>query len=207
MVERLKNTKASDGKHRKLIIAYIDIGEAEDWRWYWTWSKEWSKGEARPHDWPSYVLTFDPDGWEGNYPVAYRDSRWKNILIYGTDVGSGVFRDYTSVIDEVIKDGFDGVYLDWVEGYENQAVIREAGLKGKDPAVEMIRLIREIRDFGRERVSDFIVIQQNAAALAEEHPEMFGIVDAIAQEGVWYDGEATDDWTVRVDTMCHRAVP
>ena len=41
MVEELKNTKAHDGIHRKLIIAYIDIGKAEDWRWYWKWSREW----------------------------------------------------------------------------------------------------------------------------------------------------------------------
>jgi hypothetical protein len=37
MVTRLKNSPASDGTHRKLVIAYIDIGEAEDWRWYWIW--------------------------------------------------------------------------------------------------------------------------------------------------------------------------
>lgn len=35
MVQRLKESKASDGVHRKLVIAYIDIGETEDWRWYW----------------------------------------------------------------------------------------------------------------------------------------------------------------------------
>ena len=29
MIDRLKNTPASDGVHRKLLIAYIDIGEAE----------------------------------------------------------------------------------------------------------------------------------------------------------------------------------
>jgi cysteinyl-tRNA synthetase len=38
MVAYLKDSKASDGMHRKLVLAYIDIGEAEDWRWYWTWS-------------------------------------------------------------------------------------------------------------------------------------------------------------------------
>ena len=40
-VERLENALAGDGVHRKLVIAYINIGQAEDWRWYWTWSQDW----------------------------------------------------------------------------------------------------------------------------------------------------------------------
>ncbi len=194
MVERLKQTKGSDGVQRKLIIAYIDIGEAEDWRWYWTWSKEWSQGEPLPADWPDYILTHDPDGWEGNYPVAYWDERWKDIIIYGENQDSSPYGDYNSVIDEVIKDGFDGVYLDWVEGYENDAVMAEAQRQGKDSAVEMIEFIQEMREYAEQRNPDFIIIQQNAAALIEGHPELFSSIDAIAQEGIWYDGDATDDW-------------
>jgi cysteinyl-tRNA synthetase len=52
IVARIKNSNASDGFHRKLVIAYIDIGEAEDWRWYWTWSYDWEIGQPRPADWP-----------------------------------------------------------------------------------------------------------------------------------------------------------
>ena len=194
MVERLKNTKASDGIHGKLIIAYIDIGEAEDWRWYWNWSKEWPPGEPRPDDWPDYILTHDPDGWEGNYPVAYWDERWKDIVIHGRSQNSSPYGDYNSVIDEVIKDGFDGIYLDWVEGFENDAVIEEAQNQGKDPAVEMINFIQEMRDYAAQRMPNFIIIQQNAAALCDEHPELFSKIDAISQEAIWYDGDAFDDW-------------
>ncbi len=34
MVRQIKESKAFDGIHRKLVIAYLDIGEAEEWRWY-----------------------------------------------------------------------------------------------------------------------------------------------------------------------------
>lgn len=61
MVDSLKNTLASDGVHRKLVIAYIDIGEAEDWRWYWTWSTTWTPGTPLPGDWPAYIVAPDPD--------------------------------------------------------------------------------------------------------------------------------------------------
>jgi len=194
MVTKLKNTKSSDGTHRKLVIAYIDIGEAEDWRWYWKWSKEWNQGEPRPSDWPNYILIHDPDGWEGNYPVTYWDERWKDIIIYGENQDSTHYGDYKSAIDEAIKDGFDGIYIDWVEGYENEVVLNEAHKQGKDPALEMIKFIKEMRKYAKTRNPDFIIIQQNAAELCDGHPELFKEIDAISQEAIWYDGTAFDDW-------------
>lgn len=194
MVSQLRDFTASDSVHRKLIIAYIDIGEAENWRWYWTWSEEWLQGEPRPADWPDYILAHDPDGWEGCFPVAYWDAEWKDIVIYGKNQDSSPYGDYNSIIDEVIKDGFDGVYLDWVEGFEDDAVIAEGQRQGKDPAIEMIEFIAEIRDYAALRNPDFIIIQQNAVALCEEHSELFSVIDAISQEAIWYDGYAFDDW-------------
>jgi len=197
MVERLKSTKSSDGIHRKLIIAYIDIGEAEDWRWYWTWS-EYEDEECKnpfPDDWPDYIVCCDPDGWGGNYPVAYWDEDWKDVVIYGENQGTSPDRDYKSIIDEVIKDGFDGIYLDWVEAFENENVIAEAQRQGKDPAEEMINFIQEMRDYAEERNPNFIIIQQNAASLIEGNSdELSSVIDAISQEAIWYDGDATDDW-------------
>ena len=195
MVARLKNSKASDGVHRKLVIAYIDIGEAEDWRWYWdpSWP-DWDCTGDPPAAWPDYILTCDPDGWAGNYPVAYWDEDWKDIVIYGQNQGSHPDRDYNSVIDEVIIDGFDGIYLDWVEAFENTDVITAAQAAGKDPAVEMIAFIQQMRDYAAARNPDFIIVQQNAASLIDGHSELTGVIDAISQEAIWYDGDATDDW-------------
>lgn len=193
MVSMLKSSKASDKVHRKLVIAYINIGEAEDWRWYWKWSK-WQSGDSRPGDLPNYVLIPDPDGWSGNFPVAYWDPEWKDIIIYGKDQDSSPYRDYKSTIDEAIDDGFDGVYLDWVEGYENEAVIAEAKKQGKDPQVEMIKFIKEIKDYAKSRDPDFIIIQQNGVGLCDGHPEIFSLIDGISQEAIWYDGTAFDDW-------------
>jgi cysteinyl-tRNA synthetase len=194
MVQKLQNTAASDNEHRKLIIAYIDIGEAEDWRWYWTWSTEWEPNTPRPSDWPDYILTHDPDGWTGNYPVAYWDVRWKDLVMYGDNQNSNPYGNYTSIIDEVLKDGFDGIYLDWVEGFENTEVIKEAQKLGLDPAAEMIQFIREMREYSTARNPDFIIIQQNAAALCDGHTELFAEIDAIAQEAIWFDGDAFDEW-------------
>ncbi len=194
MVDRIKASKASDGIHRKLAIAYIDIGEAEDWRWYWKWNKNWPVGTEKPTSWPDYIISHDPDGWGGNYPVAYWDPQWKNITIYGKDLSSSPHGNYNSIIDEVIKSGFDGIYLDWVEGFENTEVMAQAKIDGVDPADEMIDFIQEMRDYAEERNPNFLIIQQNAASLQDGHPELFDVIDAIAQEAIWYDGDATDDW-------------
>lgn len=195
MVSRLKESFATDGVHRKLVLAYIDIGEAEDWRWYWTWSTEWEPGEPRPEDWPSFIITHDPDGWSGNYPVAYWDGRWKDIVIWGKRQKPAPGRNYTSIIDEVIKDGFDGIYLDWVEAFENEDVMREAEKQGRDAAGEMITFIDQMRRYGESRSEGFLIIQQNAASLCGGHPELFSKIDAIAQEAIWYDGDADTDWS------------
>ncbi|MBD3286479.1 hypothetical protein GF359_07950, partial [candidate division WOR-3 bacterium] len=50
----------------------------------------------------------NPD-WKGNYLVRYWEEEWKAI-IFGTD---------SSYLDAVINQGFDGVYLDKIDSYED----------------------------------------------------------------------------------------
>ncbi len=194
MVTQLKASLASDGIHNKLVLAYLDIGEAEDWRWYWTWSMSWNCNPPLPPGWPDYIIACDPDGWTGNYPVAYWDADWKDVIIYGNNQSSSPWGDYNSVIDEVIKDGFDGIYLDWVEAYEDDDVIAAAQAAGKDPDTEMIAFIQEMKAYGTARDPDFLIVQQNAASLIDGNPGLTSVIDAIAQEAIWYDGDATDNW-------------
>ncbi len=196
MVRRLQRSPAGDGSHRKLAIAYLNVGQAEDWRWYWTWSRGWNCRGDPPVDWPTFILACDPDGWGGNYPVATWDPGWRSMLIYGdaTRDPNAAQRRYASALDEVLRDGFDGVYLDWVAGYEDPAVIAAAQAAGRDPAAETVALIAEINAYARQRDPDFIIIQQNAADLARLQPDILGLVDAIVQEAVWFDGVATDRW-------------
>lgn len=89
-------TKANGGK--RLVVAYMSIGEAEDYRYYW--QPEWS---TNPPGW----LGEENSNWEGNYLVQYWQPEWKNI-IYGSD---------NSYLDRILETGFDGVYLDLVDAY------------------------------------------------------------------------------------------
>lgn len=89
--------KANGGT--RLIIAYMSVGEAENYRYYW--QKEW---ETNP---PSWLAEENPD-WPGNYKVRYWDTNWQNI-IYGND---------GSYLKIILDAGFDGVYLDIIDAFE-----------------------------------------------------------------------------------------
>ncbi len=93
MVERLQRKKSGA---KRLIIAYMSIGEAEDYRHYYSESPE-------KVDW----LDCENPNWEGNYYVKYWRSAWQRII----------FGDANSYLDKIIAMGFDGVYLDTIDTY------------------------------------------------------------------------------------------
>ncbi len=159
--------------HPKLVIAYIDIGQAEDFRTYWDAS--WTIGN------PDWIVGGDPDGWEGNYPVAFWDDEYREIWL-GDD----------GYMKSILDVGFDGIYLDWVEAYSDEMVIAKAEQDGLDPRQEMVWWVEDMADFTRTQDPDFIVIAQNAAELVEVGGYL-EIIDAISQEQVWFDGSADND--------------
>jgi cysteinyl-tRNA synthetase len=165
VVDRLHNAPFP-----KLAIAYIDIGQAEEYRTYW--EPHWGIGN------PEWIVGSDPDGWEGNFPVAY----WY-------DEFQAIWLDTDGYLQAILDAGFDGVYLDWVEAYSDENVIDMAQTEGVDPRQEMIWWVEDIAEFARMQRPDFIVIAQNAAELAEVN-EYAETIDAIAQEQVWFDGGA-----------------
>ena len=82
-----------NGKKR-LVIAYISIGSAEKYRYYW--KKGWKKGN------PSW-LRRRYEGYRDEFWVAFWHPQWQSIIY-----------DY---IDKILEAGFDGAYLDNVEAY------------------------------------------------------------------------------------------
>ncbi len=83
----------------RLVICYMSIGEAEDYRYYW--QNGWTTGS------PAWLLDENPN-WAGNYKVKYWDSSWQDII----------FGDENSYLFKILNAGFDGVYLDIIDGYE-----------------------------------------------------------------------------------------
>lgn len=90
-------TKANGG--RRLVIAYMSIGEAEDYRYYW--QAGWRPGS------PSWLDVENPD-WAGNYKVRYWEQGWQDIILSGPD----------AYLNRITAAGFDGVYLDLIDAFE-----------------------------------------------------------------------------------------
>ena len=166
-------TGLHDAPRPKLVVAYVDVGQAEEYRTYW--QEGWGIGN------PEWIAGGDPDGWEGNYPVAYWYDEWREIWL-----GEGGY------LRAILDAGFDGVYLDWIEAYSDENVMTIAESDGVDPIQEMIGWVAGIADFGRAQRPDFIVIGQNATELAE-YDDYLAAIDAIAQEQVWFDGGADNN--------------
>ncbi len=90
-------SKANGGK--RLVICYMSIGEAEDYRYYW--QNSWNS------DRPSWVAAENPN-WPGNFKVKYWNADWQ-ALIYG---------ESDSYLTKITNAGFDGVYLDIIDAFE-----------------------------------------------------------------------------------------
>jgi cysteinyl-tRNA synthetase len=102
---RSLKTKADGG--RRLVISYLSVGEAEDYRYYW--DRSWDRyrdgrPDAEAPDW----LTGENPNWRGNYKVRYWDPEWQAIL----------FGSRESYLDQIISRDFDGVYLDIIDAFE-----------------------------------------------------------------------------------------
>ncbi|MCP3926483.1 MAG: glycoside hydrolase, end-alpha-1,4-polygalactosaminidase [Desulfobacterales bacterium] len=170
-----------NGKNR-LILAYIDVGQAEGWRTYW--KKSWVAPTVKKKGTPEFLVTVDPDGWENCYPVAYWKKGWKKIWV-----------GKNGLIEQLAKMCFDGVYIDWVEAYDDD-LIRVAAKKDRiNPEIEMIKFVEEIGKAGKRVIKDFLVVPQNAPFLIDTAPKRYAAaIDALAVEDTWFHGEADAKW-------------
>lgn len=160
---------------RRIVLAYMSIGEAESYRWYWNpwWADLWFIPNVFTK--PAWCGPQNGD-WKGNYAVRYWDPDWQKII-----VGDGGY------LDRLIKLGFDGVWLDKVDSaFEKIAADRPTARP------DMIDFVRQIAERGRKSVPGFLVVPQNAEALLTD-PAYRRLIDGIGKEELLFgeDGGGT----------------
>lgn len=204
--EDVARLRSRTGQPDRIILAYLSIGEAEDYRYYW--KSDWSekpdrKAASSMRHRPGFAGA--PDGvsigvpekgapltrltaaapswlsdenpeWRGNYLVRYWDTQWQSIVFGGPD----------SYLDKIIAAGFDGVYLDKIDANDDWQ-------KGRPSAErEMVDFVKKLATYARGKRPGFVIVPQNAEELLL-YPDYVKTIDAIAKEDLLFGGASRKD--------------
>lgn len=153
-----------------ILLCYFSIGEAETYRGYWR--REWKKNP------PSFLLSENPQ-WKGNIRVRYWDPAWQKIML--------------NELDRIAGSGFDGVFLDIVDGFEffEEKARRESAVNpatGKTYRADMVQWVLRLADRARKKKPGFRIFIQNGEALLED-PALLRAIDGLVVEDLFSNGK------------------
>lgn len=148
------------GGGRRLVLAYLSVGEAESYRPYWraSWRTE-------PPPW----LGPENPNWPGSFAVRYWDATWRDLVL-----GPG------GALDQVIAAGFDGVFLDRVDAYGDWPG------EGVRAQRAMSALVQAIAERLRARTPKGLIMSQNAEPLLAD-ASFRQAIDAVSKESLLYN--------------------
>lgn len=165
-------------RQNRKVIAYLSIGEAEDYRPYW--QKTWFVNGRLTETAPPWLGAVNP-AWPGNFQVKYWHPDWQKIIC--------------DTVDEIMKAGFDGIYLDIVDGFET---FERDGHKYVDNRLnpetnqsyrrDMVDWVKRIARHARQIKPDAIITPQNGAQLLE-YDDFVTTIDAIGIEDLFTVGD------------------
>jgi cysteinyl-tRNA synthetase len=150
----------------KQVLAYFEIGSIEEFR-------------------PEYApMVKNADRlilnrwaeWPDEHFVRYWDPTWWSTVIQPR-------------VDQALKAGFDGVYLDTPLAYEQIDLSLVPGQTRDSLAASMVALIQRISRYAKDRHPAFRIVPQNSPEL-RRYPGYTGAVDGIGMEELFY--QATD---------------
>ena len=150
-----------DGSPR-IVLAYLSIGEAEDYRSYW--QRSWSNAP------PRWLGAENPD-WPGNYAVRYWMPDWQ----------SQIFGNRDAYLDAIIAAGFDGIYLDRIDAFD----VPDPSAPRPQRMQLMASFVDAIAIYARQRRPGFIVVGQNAEELLYD-PSYAEVIDAVGKEDLFF---------------------
>lgn len=192
--EDIATIKAATGKK---VVAYLSIGEAENYRYYF--KRAWISAGACPRKpargAPAW-LDRENRAWCGNFKVRYWDKQWKKIL-YGVTTGTT-----ESYLDRIMDAGFDGVYLDIIDGFEYWLYDKPKAQRRKSAASDMAQLVIDLARYARgtREVTDFLVIPQNGEDIINQispalRAQYLGAIDGIGSEDAFFPGNRPENNT------------
>ncbi|WP_460451282.1 endo alpha-1,4 polygalactosaminidase [Alsobacter sp. SYSU BS001988] len=139
-----------------LLLGYFSIGEAEVYRDYFKTIPSAALGPENPQ-------------WKGNYEVAFWTPEWKDVA--------------TTYIDKMIAAGYDGVYFDVVDEYQQSWAKNHA--PGGDAEGAMVNLVKQLADHAHTLNPNFKIWANNAEELLS-NPTYVKTLDGMYKENLYY---------------------
>lgn len=174
-IAQIKNTG-------KKALAYISIGEAENYRYYWQ-----SIWNTLP---PTWLGPENPD-WTGNFKVKFWDPQWQNIIF--------------SYIDTIINQGFDGIYMDIIDAYYYWQVENPQESMADSLMIQFVLNIRN--HISLITTSTFYIIPQNGEDVINStnvsqnlKTNYFNSINGEGVEDVFFGGTLNEDNPYNPDT-------
>lgn len=175
--ERAELDAIRAGRAGRKVVAYISIGEAEEYRPYWR--KAWGGQGRLTAAAPAWLGVENPE-WQGNYRVKYWQADWQKLIL--------------AAVDDAMERGFDGVYLDIVDGFET---FEKSGAEFLADRVnpetkqsyrrDMVAWVKAVAARARAKDPAALVIPQNGAELLA-HADFLAVVSAIGIEDLFTEG-------------------
>lgn len=148
-----------DGSSR-LLVAYLSIGEAESYRYYW--QRAWEKNA------PSWLGPKNTS-WPDNFRVRYWSSDWQRII----------FGQPEAYLDKIIAAGFDGVFLDGIDSFEfwNKSQ--------PDAPEKMVAFVKRLSTYAKGKARCFSVLPLNGTKLLS-FKQFRRAITAVVVEDMFY---------------------
>jgi cysteinyl-tRNA synthetase, unknown class len=148
-----KLQRKPDGS-RRMALAYLAIGAAEEYRGYW--QPDWG---AAPPEW---LGPADPV-WPRSHAVKFWHPDWQQIVSAG--------------LEQIIAAGFDGVFLDRVDAFQDWTQNPNAS------QADMITFVARLAEISRKIAPQFVLVSQNAEPLLD-HATFRQSIDAVSKESL-----------------------
>lgn len=164
--EEIKRLKTKPDGSRRLVIAYVNIGEAEDYRYYWQAS--WTKA---PPPWMG-----SPNcRWKGDHRVRHWAQDWQAI-VYGSR---------RSYLGRLIDLGYDGAWLDRVDIFYYWRGERWQA------ADDMVRFVTGLSEWAKKLNPQFLIVPQNGEELLSD-ARYRAAIDGMGKEDMLFGDRGND---------------
>lgn len=160
--DEIKMTKIP--QHKGIILSYLSIGEAENYREYFgNLSKD--------------LILYENKNWKGNFKVKFWEPEWQKIIL--------------DKLTTIIKSGYDGVYLDIVDAFYEIKPHKEKAAQMRDflkkISIHSKKLNPRFKIVQQNAPTLYEYLPE------EEREEYFTLIDGIAFEDCFFYGDKEMD--------------